>query len=157
MTDSIDDDLATRIARSMGYRGVDENAGSEDYARLPAFGPRKIHSTAEVEPDSLAEVAAQSDVSTTIIAINGVRYTVTVPAHIPAREAARWAAVELIWNGPINRSSIIKINMGYTDQAPKIAKIDASSPRRVAQWNQKFHERRPTEAPRVGRPKRRRR
>lgn len=54
--ESVDDDIATRLARGFGW---DERFApvqvDQDFVKLGGFGPRVIHSTQEVEPDPLLE------------------------------------------------------------------------------------------------------
>ena len=132
---SVDDDVATSLARGMGYRGY-SRIEEQEPIRLPEFGPRKIHSTLEVEPDPLMEDGA----ALTFDNLMGMFHRISA-----GYSSAHVGFIDWYFYGAQRRQ-------------PKERKPGnrIRPPRNKPQWEQKFHERRPTEPQKVGRPKRRR-
>ena len=144
---SVDDDLATSIARSVGWRG-DNMVSEQEPVRLPQFGPRKIHSTPEIIPDPLLEDVAGGvvihDLRQWTISFAGVTYTWDHDNTWTAADRSKYVSPKISYIRGMRAHVII------VDESP-----GAPTPKKP-QWDRPFYENRPTERQTVGRPRRRR-
>lgn len=159
---SVDDDVAESLAKGMGWNEYQNAPLDQDFVKLGGFGPRVIHSTPEIDPDPLLEDTDPRNIDTKVF-LNGIRYVMIndlapPPAYqivIPrgAMVYSRQLVQSYLRQWDALRQSILDTLEEIKPPAGVREQPELHKPQQ--QWVRPFFARRPTEKPKVGRPKRR--